>query len=168
MDARRAIFDSPLKHIKTCCCDCEDDECIDNDEALCDDGSSENELIKAYNTVNKVLDALKIGSDYENYYSARSYLYLSRAELMGIGLSTLLTPDGEYSRAKMLNNMKYAYTRYYNVVDIFPENNTSKMQEYKREYYDATLRYLFVYIVQYGLDEASDAVIEFKRLRTSA
>ena len=164
MDARRAIFDSPLKHIKTCCCDCEDDECIDNDEALCDDGSSENELIKAYNTVNKVLDALKIGSDYENYYSARSYLYLSRAELMGIGLSTLLTPDGDYSRSNMLKNTKYTFTKYVNAL----EDNASDTAEYRKEYYTSILRYLFVYIVQFGLDEASDAVIEFKRLRTSA
>lgn len=164
MDARRAIFDSPLKHIKTCCCDCEDDERIDDDEALCDDGSSENELIKAYNTVNKVLDALKIGSDYESDCSDRSYRYLSRAELMGIGLSTLLTPDGDYSRSNMLKNTKYTFTKYVNAL----EDNASDTAEYRKEYYTSILRYLFVYIVQFGLDEASDAVIEFKRLRTSA
>ena len=171
MDARRAIFDAPLKYIKTCGCDCEDDECIDDDfvcslKDVSDEAHTANAIVYAYNTVDKVLNALKIGSDYESDCSDRSYRYLSRAEFMGIGLSTLLTPDGEYSRAKMLNNMKYAYTRYYNVVDIDPENNTSKMQEYKREYYDATLRYLFVYIVQYGLDAASDMVAEFNRIRT--
>ena len=171
--SRRAIFGTPLKYIKTCGCDCEDDECnnddlVDSLEDVSDDAHTASAIVYAYNTVDKVLNALKIGSDYESDCSDRSYRYLSRAEFMGIGLSTLLTPDGEYSRAKMLNNMKYAHTRYYNVVDIFPENNTSKMQEYKREYYDATLRYLFVYIVQTGLDAASDMVAEFNRIRTSA
>lgn len=164
MDARRAIFDSPLKHIKTCCCDCENDECIDNDEALCDDGSSENELIKAYNTVNKVLDALKVGSDYKNDYADRSYLYVSRAELMGIGLSTLLTPDGDYSRSNMLKNARYTFTKYVNAL----KDNASDTAEYRKEYYTATLKYLFVYILQFGLGEASYAVTEFKHLRTSA
>lgn len=164
MDARRAIFDSPLKHIKTCCCDCENDECIDNDEALCDDGSSENELIKAYNTVNKVLDALKVGSDYKNDYADRSYLYVSRAELMGIGLSTLLTPDGDYSRSNMLKNARYTFTKYVNAL----KDNASDTAEYRKEYYTAMLKYLFVYILQFGLDEASYAVTEFKHLRTSA
>lgn len=171
--SRRAIFGVPLKYIKTCGCDCGDDECIDDDlvcslEDVSDEAPEASAIVYAYNTVDKVLNALKIGSDYESDCSDRSYRYLSRAEFMGIGLSALLTPDGEYSRAKMLNNMKYAYTRYYNAVDIFPENNTSKTQEYKREYYDATLRYLFVYIVQYGLDAASDMVAEFNRIRTSA
>ena len=168
MDARRAIFDSSLKHIKTCCCDCEDDECIDDDEALCDDGSSENELIKAYNTVNKVLDALKVGSDYKNDYSDRSYLYVSRAELMGIGLSALLNPDGEYSRTNMLKHMKHTHYRYCDALSLFPEDKPSNASEYKREYYAATLKYLFVYILQFGLDEASDAVNEFIRTRTTA
>lgn len=173
MDARRAIFGAPLKYIKTCGCDCEDDECIDDDlvcslEDVSDEAHTASAIVYAYNTVDKVLNALKIGSDYESDCSDRSYRYLSRAEFMGIGLSTLLTPDGEYSRAKMLNNMKYAHTRYYNAVDIFLENTTSKLQEYKREYYDATLRYLFVYIVQNGLDAASDMVAEFNRIRTSA
>lgn len=168
MDARRAIFDSPLKHIKTCCCDCENDECIDNDEALCDDGSSENELIKAYNTVNKVLDALKVGSDYTNDYSDRSYLYVSRAELMGIGLSALLNPDGEYSRTNMLKHMKHTHYRYCDALSLFPEDKLSNAYEYKREYYAATLKYLFVYIVRYGLDAASDMVAEFNHIRTSA
>lgn len=168
MDAHRAIFDSPLKHIKTCCCDCENDECIDNDEALCDDGSSENELIKAYNTVNKVLDALKVGSDYKNDYADRSYLYVSRAELMGIGLSVLLNPDGEYSRTNMLKHMKHTHYRYCDALSLFPEDKPSNASEYRKEYYAATLKYLFVYILQFGLDEASDAVTEFKRLRTSA
>lgn len=121
-------------------------------------------IVKAYNTVNEVLDTLKIGSDYENYYSARSYLYLSRAELMGIGLSTLLTPDGDYSRSNMLKNTKYTFTKYVNAL----EDNASDTAEYRKEYYTSILRYLFVYIVQFGLDEASDAVIEFKRLRTTA
>ena len=166
MDGYRAIFDSPIKHIVSC--DCEDDECINNDEALCDDGSSENELIKAYNTVNKVLDALKVGSDYKNDYADRSYLYVSRAELMGIGLSALLNPDGEYSRTNMLKHMKHTHSRYCDALSLFPEDKPSNASEYRREYYTATLKYLFVYIVQFGLDEASDAVIEFKRLRTSA
>lgn len=168
MDARRVIIDSPLSRIKPCDGDCGDDECIDNDEALCEDGSSENELIKAYNTVNKVLDALKVGSDYKNDYSDRSYLYVSRAELMGIGLSALLNPDGEYSRTNMLKHMKHTHYRYCDALSLFPEDKPSNASEYKREYYAATLKYLFVYILQFGLDEASDAVIEFKRLRTSA
>lgn len=168
MDARRAIFDAPLSHIKPCDCNCEDDECIDNDEALCDDGSSENELIKAYNTVNKVLDALKVGSDYKNDYADRSYLYISRAELMGIGLSALLNPDGEYSRTNMLKHMKHTHYRYCDALSLFPEDKPSNASEYKREYYAATLKYLFVYILQFGLDEASDAVNEFIRTRTSA
>lgn len=168
MDARRVIIDAPLSRIKPCDCDCEDDECIDDDEALCDDGSSENELIKAYNTVTKVLDALKVGSDYKNDYSDRSYLYVSRAELMGIGLSALLNPDGEYSRTNMLKHMKHTHYRYCDALSLFPEDKPSKASEYKREYYAATLKYLFVYILQFGLDEASDAVNEFIRTRTTA
>lgn len=161
MDARRAII---VGYARDCMCD----ECIDNDEALCDDGSSENELIKAYNTVNKVLDALKVGSDYKNDYSDRSYLYVSRAELMGIGLSALLNPDGEYSRTNMLKHMKHTHYRYCDALSLFPEDKPSNASEYKREYYAATLKYLFVYILQFGLDEASDAVNEFIRTRTTA
>lgn len=161
MDARRAIIVGYVR-------DCECDECIDDDEALCEDGSSENELIKAYNTVNKVLDALKVGSDYKNDYSDRSYLYVSRAELMGIGLSALLNPDGEYSRTNMLKHMKHTHYRYCDALSLFPEDKPSNASEYKREYYAATLKYLFVYILQFGLDEASDAVNEFISTRTTA
>ena len=124
-------------------------------------------IVKAYNTVNEVLDTLKIGSGYKSDYSARSYLYLSRAELMGIGLSALLTPDGDYSRTNMLKYMENTHTRYYNAIGVFPEDNAGDTHEYKREYYTATLRYLFVCIVQNGLDLTSDLVREFNHIKNA-
>ena len=125
-------------------------------------------IVKAYNTVNEVLDTLKIGSDYKSDYSARSYRYLSRAELMGVGLSVLLTPDGDYSRTNMLKHIEHTHTRYYNAIGVFPEDNAGDTHEYKREYGTAILRYLFVCIVQNGLDATSDIVTEFNRIRNAA
>ena len=134
----------------------------------CDTTPKESEIVKAYNTVDKVLNTLNIGSDYKSDYSARTYRYLSRAEFMGIGLSTLLTPDGDYSRTNMLKYMEHTQTRYYGSIPLFPEDTTDDTREYKKEYYAATLRYLFVCIVQDGLDLASDMVAEFNRIRNSA
>ena len=59
-------------------------------------------------------------------------------------------------------------TRYYGSIPLFPEDTTDDTREYKKEYYTATLRYLFVCIVQDGLDLASDMVAEFNRIRNSA
>lgn len=134
----------------------------------CDTTLKESEIVKAYNTVNEVLDALKIGSDYRSDYSDRSYRYVSRAELIGIGLSALLTPDGDYSKTNMLKYTEHTLTRYRNAIGIFPEDRTPDADERKREYYAAELKYLFVCIVQDGLDAASDMVAEFNRIRTSA
>lgn len=185
MDARRAIFDAPLKYIKTCGCDCEDDECIDDDfvcslEDVSDEApngfeyldTNVSEMVKAYNTVDKVLDTLKIGkgiryvgNDYENDWSVRSYHYCSRPELMGLGLSALLIPnDGDCSRANLLKNMKYTFTRYATAITA----NDSDTYEYRRSYYLAALRYLFVCIVQGHIDLTSDMVTEFNRIRNAA
>lgn len=133
----------------------------------CDTTPKESEIVQAYNTVNEVLDTLKMGSDYRSDYSDRSYRYVSRAELMGIGLSVLLTPDGDYSKTNMQKYMEHTLTRYHNAVGIFPEDKTPDADERKREYYAAELKYLFVCIVQDGLDAASDMVAEFNRIRTS-
>lgn len=130
----------------------------------CDTTPKESEIVKAYNTVNEVLNSLKIGNDYRSDYSARSYLYVSRVELMGIGLSALLTPDGDYSRTNMLKYTEHTLTRCHNAMGVFPEDKTPDADEHKREYYTATLKYLFVCIVQDGLDAASDMVAEFNRI----
>ena len=135
----------------------------------CDTTPKESEIVKAYNTVNEVLNILKIGSsDYRSDYSDRSNPYVSRAELMGIGLSALLTPDGDYSKTNMLNHVEHAGTRYSRARGIFPGDEVNDVEVHKREYHAAELRYLFVCILQDGLDASSDMVTEFYRIRTSA